>query len=90
MEPGEEEEVEAAVVVEEEDVAVAVIIGSTLTPACPTCSRALSRSTWTLCMSGRLTWQRLAMERDTGTDPIPTPTPIHTHTRTHTGSHQPT
>lgn len=68
---------------------VALTIGSTPTPACPTCSRALSKNTSTRCMSGRLTWQG----RDTGTDPtpnnIPTPTRIHTHTRTNTGSHQP-
>lgn len=65
---------------------VEVIIGSTRTPACPTCSRALSKNIWTHCMSGQLTWQ------DQGTDLTPTPilTHIHTHTLTHTGSPQPT
>lgn len=71
-----------------------VIIGSTLTPVCPICSRALSKNTWTRCMSGRLTWQGLGTgpDRDKGTcmDLTHTPTHIHTHTRTHTGSHQPT
>lgn len=79
-----------------------VIIGSTLTPACPTCSRALSKSTWTRCTSGWPTWQGpgTAADRDTdtdrGTDLTPTltltltltPTRIHTHTRINTGSHQ--
>lgn len=94
---GVEVEVEAAAVVE-------VITGSTRTPACRTCSRALSRSTWTRCTSGRLTWpdRGTGAQRDTGTvmgmgtDLTPihtnilTPIHIHTHTRSHTGSHQPT
>lgn len=69
---------------------VGVIIVSTLTPACPTCSRALSKNTWTHCMSGRLTWpgQATEVDRDTGADL--TLTHIHTHSHTHTGSHQPT
>lgn len=82
VEPGEE-----GVEGQEAEVVVGTI-GSTLTPACPTCSRALSKNTWTLCMSGRLKWQDqgLGTGQDTGTDPTPT----HIHTPTHTGSHQPT
>lgn len=82
----------AAVGVEGQGVAVAValIIDSILTPACPICSRALSKNTWTLCMRGPLKWQvpdmGLDQGMDTGMDLIPTPT----HISTHTGSHQPT
>lgn len=102
-------QVEAEVGVEDQEV-VAVeledITGSTLTPACRTCSRALNRSTWTRCMSGRLTWgdQDTGAAQDMGTGMgtgmgltpihtnilIPIPIHIHTHTRYHTGSHQPT
>ena len=98
VEEEEEEEEAEAVVVEGPGVEVEVITGSTLTPASPTCSRALSRSTWTRCTSGRLTWRDRGTAQDTqrgtaprtaprtGTDLIPT----HTRTHTHTGSHRPT
>ncbi|KAF3853910.1 hypothetical protein F7725_014598 [Dissostichus mawsoni] len=69
---------------------VEVIIGSTRTPACPTCSRALSRNTWTRCMRGPLTWQGLGTGADRDTHPTHITNNIHTRTPTHTGSHQPT
>lgn len=71
-----------------------VITGSTPTPACLTCSTALSKNTWTRCMSGRPTWRGLGTGADRDTDHTPTNTrtntPTHTRTLTHTGSPQPT
>lgn len=55
-----EEEVEDRV--EVVVVAGVATIGSTQIPVCPTCSRASSRSIWTLCMRGLPTWQ----DKDTG------------------------
>lgn len=75
---------EVAGLEEEEAAAAAAIIGSTLTPACPTCSRALSRNTSTRCTSGQLTWRALGTGVDQDTATVLTPT------HTHTGFHQPT
>lgn len=66
------------------------ITGSTRTPACPTCSRALSKNTWTRCTSGRLTWQGPGTGAGRDTDTAMDPTHTHIPTHTHTGSHQPT
>lgn len=66
------------------------IIGSTLTPVCHTCSKALNKNTWTLCMSERLTWQDQAMDRGTGTGTDPTHIRTHIHNHIRTGFHQPT
>lgn len=51
-----EEEEFLGVVVLEVVVVAAATTGSTRTPACPTCSRPSSRSTWTHCTSERLAW----------------------------------
>lgn len=71
---------------------VQVIIGSTLTPACPTCSRALSKNTWTRYMSGQLTWlgrcMKVGQDRDMVMDRTLPHIHINTHSHIHTGSHR--
>ncbi|KAK7919370.1 hypothetical protein WMY93_010654 [Mugilogobius chulae] len=75
-------------VAEEAGVRAEGITDSTRTPACPTCSRALSRSTSTPCTRGRL---RACQARDMGIDrtPIHTPTLTHIHTHISIGSPRP-
>lgn len=80
----------AAVVAAEEEEGAELTTVSTRTPACPTCSRALSKNTWTRFTSGRVTWPGPGTEADQDTGPTLTTTPTRTHTPTHTGSHQPT
>lgn len=74
--------------VQGEEEVVGRIIGSSLTPVYPICSKALSKNTWTLCMSEQLTWQYRATDRGTAMDPTFIRT--HIHNRIHTDFHQPT
>lgn len=75
----------------EDQVEVVAIIGSTQTPVYPTCSRASSKSTWTLFTRGPPTWQDPGMDQDMGlTHLTNTNNPTRTLTTIRTGSLLPT
>lgn len=81
--------VEVAAEVEEAELTTA----STRTHACPTCSRALSKNTWTRFTSGPVKWPGAGTGAERDLDPTNhtlTPTHMRTHTPTLKGSHQPT
>lgn len=75
--------VSVAPVVEVEEAELTTV--STQTPACRTCSRALSKNTWTRFMSGPVKCPGAEQDMD---HRIPTLTHMHTHIPTLKGSHR--